>query len=248
MDVLISINRFLHIAVGFAGLAAWWIPITTTKGGRHHRRLGKVFVVAAYVVGGSALLSPPLRIVDSLLAGMAWRTIVADMGFLLLLWYLGLLTVDLAHYGLRVLRTRREPERLGSPLLSVMTWALMLGSVAVALHAVQFWSQTSVILLVLSPLGIVQGLRQRRYVRVQPALNKPWFYEHMDAMLGAGIAFHTAFLVFGSRVVLDLSVLGDYNWVPWVLPGILGTVGGRWWQRQYRRRFGDLQPGLGSVS
>jgi hypothetical protein len=30
----------------------------------------------------------------------------------------------------------------------------------------------------------------------------------MGAMLGAGIAFHTAFLVFGSRALIDLADAG----------------------------------------
>ena len=79
----------------------------------------------------------------------------------------------------------------------------------------------------------------------RPAERRAWFYAHMKSMLGAGIAFHTAFLVFGSRAVLDLSVLGAFNWVPWVLPALIGVTGHRLWERQYRRKFGDLSPDPG---
>jgi len=242
MDLLIAINRYLHILVGFAGLAAWWVPILTTKGGRLHQRMGKAFVFAAYVIGTTALVSLALRITEARWAGASWGTLLPELGFLLLLAYLGLFTVSAAHFGVRILRTRRQPHTLRTPGLEVLSWLLMAGSVIVVAHALIFWTPTSIILLLLSPIGITQGLEQRRYARQQPALKRPWFYAHMDAMLGAGIAFHTAFLVFGSRVVFDLSILGPFNWVPWVLPAIVGTVFGNRWKKIYMRRFGDLPP------
>lgn len=242
MDQLIEINRYVHMIVGFAGLAVWWVPILSTKGARLHRTMGKLFVLSAYVIGFTALASPALRLTEARLAGGSWNAILRDAGFLVLLAYLGLFTLNVAHYGVRILRTRRNPETLWTPRLEAMSWLLMAGSVIVAAHALLFWTPVSIILLLLSPIGIAQGLEQRRYMRRRPALKKPWFYAHMDAMLGAGVAFHTAFLVFGSRVVFDLSLLGAFNWVPWVLPAAIGTVFGERWKRSYMRRFGDLPP------
>ena len=240
MDLLVEVNRYAHIAVGFVGLAAWWVPIVTAKGNATHKRLGKVFVLAAFFIGTSAVLSPILRIASARLSGVAWTEILEDAGFLVMLGYLGIFTFNAAYYGVRVLRTRRAPEQLGTPFLSVLNWLMMGGSGTVALYAVAFWSPTSIIMLLLSPIGVLQGLEQRRYIARPPALKKPWFYAHMDAMLGAGIAFHTAFLVFGSRIVFDLSVLGSFNWVPWILPGLVGAIGGGAWKKVYMRKFGDL--------
>ena len=242
MDLLIAINRYAHIVVGFAGLTAWWVPILTAKGGAIHKRLGKVFVLTAYVIGTTAVLSPMLHMASARLSGVAWTEILEEAWFLVLLGYLGIFTFDAAHYGVRVLRTRCEPEQLGTPFLFILTWLMMAGSGIVALHGVVFWTQTSIIMLLLSPIGVLQGLEQRKYVARRPALRKPWFYAHMDAMLGAGIAFHTAFLVFGSRIVFDYSVLGSFNWVPWILPGLIGGIGGGVWKKAYMRKFGDLPP------
>jgi hypothetical protein len=240
MDALVAVNRYLHIAVGFCGLLAWWVPIVTAKGGVVHKRFGRLFVYAAYIVGTTAILSAPLRITDSRFDGVAWSAIARDAGFLVFLGYLGVLTIDFAHFGLRVIRTRREPAALSTPFLRALTWAMMIWSVVAAAYALLMWTPASIIMLALAPMGIMQGVEQRRYLTRPPALNKPWFYAHMDAMLGAGIAFHTAFLVFGARVFFDVSVLGPFNWVPWVLPAAVGTIGGNAWRRFYMRKFHDL--------
>lgn len=241
MDALILINRYLHIVLGFVGLVAWWIPIVTSKGGTTHRRFGKVFVLSAYVIGVTAVVSAPLRAADALLSGMAWPVLAPQLPFLIFLGYLGVLTLNLVHFGMRVLRTRRTPEGLATPVLTGLTWLMMIWSVGAAIYGVVYWSGASIIMLVLAPPGIIQGLEQRRYMAGRrPAISKPWFFAHMDAMLGAGIAFHTAFLVFGSRVVFDLSIMGPFNWVPWVLPAIIGTIGGNAWRKSYMRAFGDL--------
>ena len=62
----------------------------------------------------------------------------------------------------------------------------------------------------------------------------------MGATLGAGIAFHTAFAVFGMRRVLELPGTGLLGVLPWILPAAIGVPGTYLWQRHYRRKFGDL--------
>ena len=45
MEWLIEANRWFHMIIGFVGLAAWWVPILTKKGGKQHApgdRLGEL--------------------------------------------------------------------------------------------------------------------------------------------------------------------------------------------------------------
>ncbi len=216
------------------------MPTLTTKGGQWHKRLGKVFVLSAYGIGVSALLSPIMRVTGALASGISWTVIMSEAGFLILLGYLGVVTFDAAYFGTRILRTRRNPEELASPLSTILTVLMMAGSLIVAGHALLFWSRLSIVMLLLSPFGLLGALDKRRYEAQQVEGDRAWFYAHMDAMLGAGIAFHTAFLIFGSQALFDYSILGPFNWVPWVVPAIVGTVGGSAWKRRYMRKFGDL--------
>lgn len=240
MDVLIQGLRWSHIALGFVGLAAFWVPVVSKKGGERHKAFGKVFALCAYVVAVTAMLTPPLRIGRALADGASVSENSESFGFLIFLFYLGSATLALTRHAVKTIRTKRDPDSIrtaGHILIGVLP---TVGSVLVVAWALIFWSPLSIIMLALSPVGVLTSADIFKYMYRRPPEKRAWFYAHMGAMLGAGIAFHTAFLVFGSRVIIDLSVLGSFNWVPWVLPALIGTVGGGYWERQYRRKFGDV--------
>ena len=63
----------------------------------------------------------------------------------------------------------------------------------------------------------------------------------MECMLVAGIAFHTAFLVFGARSLLGGSLIeGSWSFLPWVLPTAVGLPAVHFWTRFYKKKFGEL--------
>ncbi len=64
-----------------------------------------------------------------------------------------------------------------------------------------------------------------------------WWYEHMGAMLGGGIAFHTAFLVIGAGRLLGVQLTGFTAVVPWILPSLIGIPATAIWVGYYRRKF-----------
>ena len=43
MEMLMDGIRWIHIGFGFVGLAAFWVPVVTHKGGKNHRFYGKIF-------------------------------------------------------------------------------------------------------------------------------------------------------------------------------------------------------------
>lgn len=240
MDTLIGSLRWIHIVIGFMGLAAFWVPVVTRKGGRAHKQFGKVFALSGYIVGTTAVATTTLRLGAALADGERPTDNVAAFGFLLFLHYLGWVTLALVHHAVQVVRTRRDPAAIRTPVHLMLTVVPPVLSIAVVAYALLYWSPVSIVLLVLSPLGFMIFQDLRKYRASPPAEKMGWFYAHMGAMLGAGVAFHTAFLVFGASRWLDLSILGPFNWVPWVLPGVIGTIGGSAWERHYRRKFGDL--------
>src|SRR5690606_30065282 len=90
----------------------------------------------------------------------------------------------------------------------------------------------------LAPIGLIVGSANLRYARRAPAERMAHWYEHMGAMIGAGVAFHTAFAVFGGARVLGLGGLeGPWAFVPWILPAAIGLPATALWTRYYRRKF-----------
>jgi hypothetical protein len=68
------------------------------------------------------------------------------------------------------------------------------------------------------------------------------WYEHLGSMVGGGIAFHTAFAVFGIQRFIEYDLSGIVAVLPWVLPTIVGTIAITILTRHYRKKFGDLAP------
>lgn len=243
LSTLFAAVIVVHVATGFAGLAAFWVPVFARKGGRAHKQAGKVYAYCAYVVTLSAVTASAGRVVSYRLDGIG----VADQpelyGFAWLLAYLGVVTFAQVRQAIRVVATRRSPEMLRTPFHEALAWASMAGSVAVVAAALAAWSPVSPILLGLSPIGLFTGWRMLRMVRRPSAERMGWLYSHLGSMLGGGIAFHTAFLVFGAQRFWDLGLEGPLAIVPWLLPTMVGVPAIVVWTRRYRRKFGGATAG-----
>ncbi len=237
LSLLFKALILAHVATGFVGLAAFWIPVFARKGGKTHVRAGRVFVYCAYVVTLSAVTAAAGRIVSYQVQGIR----VADQpdlyGISLFLGYLGLVTFATVRQAIRALATRRAPETLRTPGHEALAWASMAGSVTLIAFALAVWSDISPILLGLSPIGLFTGRNMLRLMRNPGAQHMGWFYSHLGSMLGGGIAFHTAFIVFGVQRLWAYDLAGPLAVVPWILPTVVGLPAIFLWTRYYRRKF-----------
>ena len=225
-----------HVATGFIGLAAFWVPVFARKGGAAHVRAGRVYAYCAYVVTLSAVTASLGRIVSYQAHGVGFAERPDLYGLALFLGYLGVTTFALVRHALRAVATRKAPETFRTSFHALLAWACIAGSVAVVAVALGAWSGVSPVLLGLSPVGALTGLGMLREMRA-PAPPIGWFYSHMGAMLGGGVAFHTAFAVFGSQRLWTYDMSGPLNVLPWILPTLVGAPAIALWTRHYRRRF-----------
>ncbi len=143
-------------------------------------------------------------------------------------------------HGVRVLQTKKNHDALATPVHRALALAQMVGSLIVIGYAFVFWSGSSVVFLALSPIGLLGGTEMWRYMTRPPQFKMSWWYEHMGAMIGAGIGFHTAFAVFGASRLFDYSLSGPFAFLPWVLPAAIGVPATHMWTRYYMRKFKDL--------
>lgn len=237
MDFVTESIRWLHVVAGFVGLAAFWVPVLSRKGGVNHVRFGRIFEWCGYIVLLAAGINVSVAIVGGLIKGVSISS--SGFAFAVFLGYLAFVTFVILRHGVGVLRTKRDPAQLNTLLNRCLAYGSIAASVALIAYAVSVRPDNFIILLALSPIGL--GARSIvRYLKGVGLSRREWMYEHIGAMLGAGIAFHTAFAVFGSARLIEMPFDGWARVLPWVLPAAIGIPASILWTRHYRQRFGDL--------
>jgi len=240
MDITLRILLLSHVTLGFIGLVAFWVPILTRKGSPVHRRFGKLYQICAYIVLASASVAVILRTIQYLADGHTPATRPAAFGALLFLAYLALVTFVVVRHGILVLRYKKKPEAMAIPLNIWLARLAMAASLTVITYALVMSPPNKVVLFALSPIGLLTGLGMIRYVSNPPQSSRAWLYEHLGSMIGGGIAFHTAFTVFGVTRIFDIGLDGWIAVIPWIAPAAIGLPASVIWTRHYRRKYGEL--------
>jgi len=207
----------IHIAAGFVALFMAPAAMLTQKGGKSHRRWGKIYFWAMAVVAVTATV------------------LVFAFGSTFFLFLIAIFSFYLALSGYRVLY-RKRPQAGDEP--SLLDWAAtciaFVGGVGLlAWGALMFRSDhASAFALVPIALGILSVLTAGADLRslVNPPTEKNyWWFRHMRGMLTAYIATVTAFSA------VNFSFLPPV--VRWLWPTAVGVVGLRIWVGYYQQRF-----------
>lgn len=208
----------VHIAGGVIALLAGLVSIFSVKGSSTHRLVGKI-----YFVGMTAVF-----------IGAVFTAIGHHKDFLLMV---GFFSYYLTVRGYRVLFLKKLPEGQKAKSIDWMiiiisatfiftllgwgVWALRMGA-SIGIAAVLFGSVGSIFLL----------LDIKKFIR-PPKEKMHWWYSHVGSMGGSYISAVTAF------VVVNIE-LPQYQWVLWILPGILGGILITRTIRIYKVRFSDV--------
>ena len=162
--------------------------------------------------------------------------------FLFFLGYLAFVTFVILRHALGVLEHKQDPSTQATSVNLWLARASIGASIALVVFALWLRPPNMIILLALSPIGIGTGSGILRYLTGKVASPKQWLYEHLGGMIGAGIAFHTAFAVVGFGRLFDYRPEGWLGVLPWVLPAAIGIPATVLLTRYYQRQFGE-QPG-----
>ncbi len=237
MEYFHEFLRSIHIGAGFIGLVAFWIPLFARKGAKVHVLAGKVFKYCAYLVLGAAAIGLAIYFAQVIREGQSWAN--SQVAFLVFLSYLTYVTWMSINYGLQVLSAKRDLTVLNTPANRMMARVAIASSVSLVAYAVIMSPSNKILLFALSPIGFFGGLDVLKAIGGKLQERKAWFYEHMGNMIGCGIAFHTAFAVFGSRFIFETTLPGWTQVIPWVLPAAIGIPASFIWKNYYLRKFRD---------
>lgn len=245
LNVVHETYRWLHLAAGMIGLVLFWVVVAAAKGSRFHRISGQTFIGIVVFVAGSGLISSLWglmdpwsfigRSLDSIEASR--RTAIAeDVRFLLsILLLLSLAVLTGVVFGFRAVHVRENHFAMRWPLLVVLEFLTLMACLGVATFAAwqlfpgnhtggnggsgsgRYW--IPLVLAVFLGSDIVKDVR---YIFGPQPPRGTWVIKHIEAMLGLGIAFYTAFAVFGVRRFLPFELAGLWNLVPWIAPSLIG--------------------------
>ncbi len=214
-SAVVALVRAVHIAAGSIALFVAPGAMLTVKGGRWHRRWGRVYVWAMGVVAVTALALATFR-------PNLFLALVAVFSFYL------------AFIGQRsIARRRLAPGRRATALDWGGAVVAGTGGVGLLLYALLprgggrpgLWP----VALVFGLVGLLLAGREVRSFWRPATDPRAWWYRHMGNMLGAYIATVSAFSV------VNLTVLPPI--VRWLWPTAVGVPLIVLWIRHYRRRF-----------
>jgi hypothetical protein len=197
-----------HVAAGVIALLAGLGALLTEKGGRTHRRAGRLFVRSMAVVVGTVF---PLLALD-------------PSPFRVFLALVAVFSGYLAFSGYRVL-SRKRPTDAADPedwlaAGAVLASCLALGGWGVA--RVADGSTFGVVLVAFGGIGLSFGAADVRAFRGDG--DTEWMVSHLQRMMGAFIATVSAVSA------VNLASLGA---VAWLWPTVAGVPVIVYWSRKY---------------
>lgn len=221
MDSWFSVFLAGHVVAGAVALLIGPLAMATVKGGRWHRRWGKVYFWAMAAVAATA-------------AAMCW------LRSGLFLFLVAVFSFYLALTGYTVLHRKTATDR-ARVLDWVAAFAMLAAGVVLVVSGARLdpadpgrWVRW-----VFAGVGLILGGSEVWHFLRPSKDPKAWFYAHMTRFLGAYIATVTAFVVVNFQTWPTL-------W-RWLGPTLVGTIGITIWRIVYRRKFAK-QAGLKAVS
>jgi hypothetical protein len=217
----------LHIVFGSLSLILFWVPFFTKKGKLNHKRFGRHYKNAMYIVAGSGalmslfVLAFPMTIKGEIISAASnpEKMTTSFRLFWSFLLYLSLLSFTVTRHSVAVIRMKENRESLRKPFYLLPIVALVLGAPVLLYFG---YLHSMMLLIVFAVLGVFVGLTMLHYCLRSKIAERQWVLEHISSFVGSGIGAYTAFIAFGGRALF--SDLGSWQIVFWIAPGVVGTI------------------------
>jgi len=203
---------YTHIGAGMAALTLFWVPIFSRKGGLNHRRTGRWYVNAMWVVVITAILLSIKNIF------IAHYISAAFLGFL------ALITMRPLWSGISILKNKRDKSRRHKLIdQTLLILIVFFGGTLIVVARLMPEHGLSNVILVFGVLGVTNIFELSKSFKPVTASN--WLGSHISALCVTGIASHTAFLVFGASSIIGQVFTSYWAMLPWILPTVVGLLG-----------------------
>lgn len=216
-----SILVFVHVSLGTIALATFWVSGLSRKGSPVHKASGKLYLLA---MTGLLLVILPVS-----LQILVQRS--TTIGAFLL--YLLIITGTSVWSSWRAIRDKRDWARYAGPVYRALMWLNLAGGLAIAGIGLLVAEFMQLIITAFSLIGIMAFVQMRRFLRQPPEDPRWWLKEHLEAMVGNGIATHIAFLSIGLPKLLPMLSGPVLQNLAWLGPLVMGFGAAAWLSRKY---------------
>ncbi|MFD0917838.1 hypothetical protein ACFQ14_15645 [Pseudahrensia aquimaris] len=245
-ELMVDVFHFLvicHIITGAIGIVAFWVPVTTVKGGSKHVLFGRIFAVCMLMTGTFAIGISTSTLLVPLETHPAFDDAALVRGiFGWMMLYLALLTINLAWFGWQAAWNKRDHAKNWE-------WRNLVLQVLVTVTAVNCLVQGiligQVLMIGISFVGFATVATNMWFLMKEKPGPRDWMMEHIKAIVGAGISVYTAFLAFGAVRFMPSMALSPALWAVPLITGISLIV---YHQRRVRRRGGSGSRGAAAAS
>ncbi|KFN42742.1 hypothetical protein [Arenimonas metalli] len=227
-----TLSFYTHAGLGVLALATFWIAGLSRKGSPLHRAAGKVYLPA---MTGLLLAAVPLAI------AVFQRMPVAGS----FLGYLLVLTVTSVWCSWRAVKDKKDWARYTGPVFRGLMWANLASALVIAGVGLLLAKQMQLVIVSFSGIGLFAFVQMWRFSRQRPEDPRWWLREHLNAMLGNGVATHIAFLSIGLPKVLPMLAGATLMNLAWLGPLVVAFVAGVYLTRKFLPKRAAPPAGVG---
>lgn len=232
-----SLLLFVHVGLGTVALVTFWTAGLSRKGSPVHRAAGKVYLLA---MTGLLAAAVPMSVV-------VFNRFPVFGSFL---FYLLVITGTAVWTSWRAIRDKGDWARYTGPVYRMLKWLNLASGLAIAFIGILFATRMQVVIVAFSLVGIAIFFQMQRFSRQPPDDPRWWLRQHLEAMLGNGVATHIAFLSIGLPKVLPMLAGPTLQNLAWLGPLAASFIAGTFLTRKYlpKRKTSQSAPVAGEPS
>lgn len=201
MEQAITIAIYIHAFFGGLGLITGIGSMAVKKGGKLHKRMGKIFALSMIT---SCIIIIPI----------AWMPGHES----LFLFLISLFTIYLVLIGRRALTFKSRKKLKATSIDLGISFSMMLFSLFMLGYGTYGFFATvpdNILYMVFGGLGLFLTIKNFLFYKNFKTNKVAWLLAHLTHMIAGMIASITAFIVAGLKL---------WTITAWVLPSVIGTV------------------------
>jgi hypothetical protein len=211
----------LHAITGTVALITFWIAGLSRKGGPLHKRAGKIYLIA---MCGILITGFPMAVMIALRAQPVTASFLA---------YLLIITGTAMWNSWSAIRNKKDVRAYTGRIQRLLIALNLISGLAIAYIGLMLAKDSQLIISAFSMIGIHIAWRMWRFSRKQEHEPKWWLREHINAMLGNGVATHIAFLSIGLPKLLPMLAGPTLQNMAWLGPLVVAVLAGFYLSRKY---------------